>query len=66
MTVISISSHQVDSVAVFIPKRSLVGQSTVGDSDVVVVVISGEWTPVVVSHRVTYKDIQQRVSTVSR
>lgn len=56
MTVISISSHQVDSVAVFIPEGSLIGQSTVGDSDVVVMVISGEWAAMVVGHRVTCRE----------
>lgn len=62
MTVISISSHEVDAVAVFIPESSLIGQGTVGDSNVVVMVIGGEWTAVVVGHRVAYKDTQQRPS----
>lgn len=59
MTVISISSHEVDAVAVLIPEGSLIGQGTVGDGDVVVMVISGEWTTMVVCHGVTYKDEQQ-------
>lgn len=62
VTVISISSHEVDTVAVFIPERSLIGQGTVCDSNVIVMVISGEWTTVVVGHRVTYKVTQQRES----
>lgn len=55
VTVVSISSHEVDSVAVFIPEGSLIGQGTVGDSYVVIVVIGGEWTTVMVGHRVTCK-----------
>ena len=61
MTVISISSHEVDTMAVFIPEGSLIGQGTVGDSNVIVMVVSGEWTPVVIGHRVTYTETQQRV-----
>lgn len=60
VTVISISSHEVDTVAVFIPECPLIGQGTVGDSDVIVMVIGGEWTTMVVGHRVTYKDTQQK------
>lgn len=60
VAVVSISSHEVDAVAVFIPEGPLIGQSTVGDSDVVVVVVGGEWTAVVVRHRVTCRDIQSR------
>lgn len=56
VTVISISSHEVDTVAVFIPECSLIGQGAVGDSNIIVVVISGEWATMVVGHRVTYKD----------
>ena len=52
MTVVSISSHEVDTVAVLIPEGSLIGQGTVGDSDVVVMVVGGEWPAVVVGHRV--------------
>lgn len=59
MTVISISSHEVDTVAVLVPEGSLIGLGTVGDSDVVIVVVSGEGTAVVVGHRVTYKDTQR-------
>lgn len=53
VTVISISSHEVDAVAVFIPEGALIGQGTVGDSNVIVVVISGEWTTMVIGHGVT-------------
>lgn len=52
MAVISVASHQVDPVTVFVPKGSLIGQSTVGHSDVVVMIISGEWSAMVVGHRV--------------
>lgn len=54
VAVVSISSHQVDPVAVFIPEGSLIGQSTVGDGDVVIMVVGGERTAVVVGHRVAY------------
>lgn len=43
-------------MAIFIPEGTLIGQGTVGDSDVIVMVIGGEWTTVVVCHRVTLKD----------
>lgn len=56
VAVVSISSHEVDTVAVLVPECSLVGQGTVGDSDVIVVVIRGKWTTVVVCHGVTYRD----------
>lgn len=59
MAVISISPHEVDAVAVFIPEGSLIGQGTVGHSNVVVVVIGGEWTTVMVGHGVAYRDAQQ-------
>lgn len=39
MTVISISSHKVDTMAVLIPEGTLVGQGTVGDCDVIVMVV---------------------------
>lgn len=60
MVVISISAHQVDSVTVLVPEGSLVGQSTVGDSDVVVMVVGGERSAVMVSHRVPYENRGQR------
>lgn len=50
MTVISISTHEIHTVAVFIPEGSLIGQGTVGDSNVVVMVVSGERTAMVVGH----------------
>lgn len=56
MTVISISAHEVDAVAVFVPEGSFIGQSAVGDSDVVVVVVGGKGTSVVVGHGVTCRD----------
>lgn len=56
MTVISISAHKVDAVAVFVPEGSLIGQSAVGDGDVVVVVVGGKGTSMVVGHGVTCRD----------
>lgn len=56
MTVISIPSHEVDAVAVLVPEGSLIRQSTVGDGDVVVMVVGGKRTSVVVGHGVTCRD----------
>lgn len=56
MTVVSISAHEVDTVAVFIPEGSLIGQGTVGNGNIIVMVIGGERTTMVVSHRVAYSD----------
>jgi hypothetical protein len=39
VTVIAISSHKVDAMAVLIPEGTLVGQGTVGDCDVIVMVV---------------------------
>lgn len=57
--VVSVSSHQVDPVAVLIPERSLVRQGAVGDGDVVVVVEGGERPAVVVGHGVACKSAGQ-------
>jgi len=65
VAVVSISSHEVDAVAVLIPEGSLIGQGTVGDSDVVVVVVGGEGTAVVVGHRVACKDTAEMFSYIS-
>lgn len=56
MTVVSVSSHEVDAVAVFVPEGSLIRQSAVGDGDVVVMVVGGKRTSVVVGHGVTCRD----------
>lgn len=55
MTFVSVFSHQVDTMAVFVPEGSLVGQSTVGDGDVIVVVESGEGAALVVRHGVAWR-----------
>lgn len=60
MTVISISAHEVDAVAVFVPEGSLIGQSAVGDGDVIVVVVGGKGTSMVVGHGVTCRDNRDR------
>lgn len=60
VTIVSISSHEVDSVAVFVPEGSLIRQSAVGDRDVVVVVVGGKGTSVVVGHGVTCRDTAGR------
>lgn len=48
--------HEVDSMAVFIPEGALVGEGTVGDSDVVVVVVGGEGSALVVDHGVAWRE----------
>lgn len=53
MTIVTISPHKVDTMAVLVPEGTLIGQGTVGDSDVIVIVICGEGTALVISHRVT-------------
>lgn len=66
MTVVSISSHEVDTVTVFVPEGSLVGQGTVGDGNVIVMVISGEGTTMVVGHGVTYDNrARERVNEMN-
>ena len=50
VAVISISAHDVHTVAVLIPEGTLVGQGTVGDSDIIVIVISGEGPAMMVGH----------------
>ncbi len=59
MTVVSISSHYIHSMTVFVPESSLVRQSTVGDSYIVVIVVGREWTAVVIRHWVTFKKALQ-------
>lgn len=39
MTVVSISAHYIHSMTVFIPESSLIRQSTVGDSYIVVIIV---------------------------
>lgn len=51
--VVSVSSHQVDSVAVLIPERPLVRQGAVGDGNVVIMIVGGKRATVVVRHGVT-------------
>lgn len=55
VVIVPISAHQVDTVTVFIPEGSLVGQSTVGDGRVCVLVEGGEGPAIVVGHRVTWE-----------
>lgn len=55
VTVVSIFAHEIDTVAVFIPEGASVGQGTVCDSDVVVVVIGGERSALVIGQRVTWR-----------
>lgn len=55
MTFFTVFSHEVDAVAVFIPESTFVGQGTVGDGDVVVVVVGGEGSTIVVGHGVAWQ-----------
>ena len=52
VTVVAIFPHQVDAVAVLIPKGTFVRQGAVGDGDVIVVVVGGERPTLVVGHGV--------------
>lgn len=54
VTIITVFSHEVDTMTVFIPKGTLIGQSAVGDGDVIIVVVGGEGSALVVSHGVTW------------
>lgn len=58
VAIISISSHEVDPVAVFVPERSLIWQGAVGDRNVVVIVVGGKWASMVVGHGIPYRDMQ--------
>lgn len=54
VTFVAIFPHEVDTVTVFIPKGAFVGQGTVGHSDIVIIVVSGEGPTLVVGHGVTW------------
>lgn len=54
MAVVPVSPHQVDTVAVLVPESPLVGQGTVGDGRVCVLVEGGEGSAIVVGHGVTW------------
>lgn len=53
VVIVSICAHQVDTVTVLIPESPFVGQGTVGDGRVCVLVVSGEGPAIVVCHGVT-------------
>lgn len=53
MSRLSIFAIKVSPMTVFIPPRSLVGQSTVGDSDVIVLILGGERSALMIAQRVT-------------
>lgn len=55
VTFVTIFSHEVDTVTVFIPESAFVGQGTVGDSNVVVIVIGREGSALVVCHGVAWQ-----------
>lgn len=50
VAIVTISSHDVDTMAVLVPESTLVGQGAIGDGDVVVVVISREGSTMMVGH----------------
>lgn len=55
VTVVTIFPHEVDTMTVFIPEGAFVGQGTVCDGDIIVIVIGGEGSTLVVSHGVTWQ-----------
>lgn len=54
MSGLSVFSVKVGPMTVFVPPRSLVGQCTVGDSNVIVLVLGRERSALVVAQRVTW------------
>lgn len=64
MTVVSIFPHQIHSMAVFIPERSLVGEGTVGDGNVMVLVISGEGSVLVIRQGIALRETQKHNITL--
>ena len=54
MAAVAVLPHEVDAVAVFVPEGAFVGQSAVGDGDVVVVVVGGEGPALVVDQGVAW------------
>lgn len=59
VTVVSIFPHQIHSMAVFIPKRSLVGEGAVGDGNVIVIVIRGEGSVLVIRQGIALRETQR-------
>lgn len=53
VAVVIVSAHQIDSVTILVPESALVGQSTVSDGRVVVLVEGGEGPSIVIDHGVT-------------
>lgn len=53
VTVVAVLPHEVDTMTIFIPKRTFVRQGAVGDSNIIIIVKGGEWSTLVVSHGVT-------------
>lgn len=64
MTVVSIFPHQIHSMAVFIPERSLVGEGTVGDGNVIVIVISGKGSVLVIRQGIALRETQKHNITL--
>ncbi len=54
VTVVTVFPHEVDTMTVFVPKGTFVGQGAVGDSNIIIVVKGGEGPALVVSHGVTW------------
>lgn len=53
VTFVTVFPHEVDTVTVFVPEGALIGQRTVGDGSIVIVVKSGEGAPLVVGNGIT-------------
>lgn len=55
MAVVPVSPHQIDGGSSCMPESPLVGQGTVGDSRVCVLVEGGEGSAIVVNQQVTWE-----------
>lgn len=65
VAVVSISSHQIHTMAVFIPERSFVRERTVGDGDIIVIVVGGEGSVLMVAQRVALRKKKCHFSSIS-
>lgn len=54
MTAVPVFPHQVDTMAVFIPEGTFVGQGAVGHGDIIIIIVGGEGPALVVGHGVTW------------
>lgn len=57
VTGVTVFSHEVDTMTVLIPEGAFVGQGAVSDGNIIVIVIGGERSTLVVSHGVTWENM---------